>query len=156
LQYVSSGRAIGVHFDACAGRPMRTQSVIGSSAPIRHPPPSELPEVGASRDALDPSPPDAAEPPSDAPSGAGGGGASPLAGPNVASPPHPSVTRSEFGATQAFVHAASLGGFSLGPGGRSSIPEVHVVGHWQVHVEGQSESTVQGGVCCDAQTFHVT
>ncbi len=57
---------------------------------------------------------------------------------------------------QAFVHAASLEGVSFDPGGRAGSPVVHVIGHWQVHVEGQSESTVQGGVCCDAQTFHVT
>jgi hypothetical protein len=134
----------------------RGQSVIGSSAPIKHPPPCELPELGASPDALDPSLPDAPDPPSDGPSDAPADGATLPAGPNEASPPHTSVSRSEFGAMQAFVHAASLGGFSFDPGGRAGMLVVHVIGHWQVHVEGQSESTVQGGVCCDAQTFHVT
>jgi hypothetical protein len=62
---------------------------------------------------------------------------------------------------QAFVHAASLALWSAsadasGPedGPISAPPPAQVAGHWQVHVEGQSESTVQGAVCCAAHVFH--
>jgi hypothetical protein len=56
---------------------------------------------------------------------------------------------------QALVHAASimLAPASAGIAGPPENP--HVIGHWQVHVEGQSESTLHGGVCCATQVFQL-
>jgi hypothetical protein len=39
-------------------------------------------------------------------------------------------------------------------GGCGNPPQV--VWHWHVHVDGQSESTVQGVVCCATHVFQVT
>ena len=123
------------------------QPVIGSSATIRHPP-CELadPEVPLSP----------AAPESPPPSGRTAGGSTTVPPPEgPALPKHSWFERSEFGATQAVVHAASTVPWPAPGGSSTPLDPPHVTGHWQVHVDGQSESIAHAGVCCATHIFEL-
>jgi hypothetical protein len=146
--------------------PTDAQSVALSPAPIWHPP-LWLAEVAAPRDPLGDavpelvpastaSPAGTTPPPSSAsvavsepaPASATGevdGAPPPFVVPSA--PPHAKVRRSELGGVQAFVQPAStvLSPESEEVSGKATPPQV--IWHSHVHVEGQSESTVHGGVC---------
>jgi hypothetical protein len=114
--------------------------VVVSPVAIWQPPPREDPPGTATSLSAGPAAPESI-PPSDT----AGIGVVPLATP----PKHaPGTRRSELGGMQAIVHPASTK--SAG----SSTPHVAV---WHPHdqVEGQSESTVHGPVCCAKHSFHV-
>ncbi len=122
--------------------------MIVSSVPTRHPPePAELAAAGDERPA---------GPESAPPSGNDGGVVTlpPFTGP-AAEPKHTSATRSEFGATQAFVHAPSTVPWPAPGGSATPLDPPHVIGHWQAHVEGQSESIAHAAVCCATHIFDV-
>jgi hypothetical protein len=73
-----------------------------------------------------------------------------------APPAQRNVARSEFGGTHAFVHPASTLLSPASVAGISTPPPPHVIGHWQVHVEGHSKATVHDdGVCCATHVFEV-
>lgn len=57
----------------------------------------------------------------------------------------------------ARVRAPASTVLSPAPAGISTPPPPpQVIGHWQVHVEGQAEATVHGGVCCATHVFELT